>query len=265
METQVRSLTVHSPEGFLEEIVMKQKGAEEWVRKHTSMKYFSAWGKHRWNCPEIWMVTGVQYVTGGTVHTGANESSEFSAAAGADIGAAVGGPPNIGKVKVEGGFDHSNTVNTDYQHKDERIWAAQFMPIEFDFGHPIDEDLTAKDKEGQKRPATVKSWKLDEVPDFGGRGIRASQEVDDRPRATPPKMFASIARRQTDPLPSSADEATEDPEGLVIDDRPYIDSLKQIKREDVDVYNKSWQFLTESEKRRAALKLKQDTQAGAQV
>jgi hypothetical protein len=97
-----RRVKIKRPEDFLEEVVRQPK-LEEWVRTHSSVTYRAKYSLHgEWKAPELWLVTGVQYITGGAFHSEGSTSKDLSGHAGADISAAAGGPPGLVKAKVEG-------------------------------------------------------------------------------------------------------------------------------------------------------------------
>jgi len=236
---------------------MTQEGVQKWIRKHASIAHRSKFPhRSKWKVPEIWMTTGVQYVTGGTVHVGGIASDSISGSGGADVGPAFGLPPGVAKLKAEASHSHSNSVSNDFGHQDERVWAAQFMPVTFEFGSEEDVELSTKD---DKRPEKVTRIDLDEVPDLKLRGIRGEEHLDkeERPTTPPPALIAWVV---TEPS-KLEDSNAKDPDGFVIDDSSYVDSIVS---SDWDTYKKSSKWLADAERRREALELEPDATAGAE-
>merc|ERR1712093_214361 len=69
-----RRLKIKKPEKFLRDEVMAQEGVQEWIRTQASISFKGHFGMHKFKAPEIWMVTGIQLITGGDVHVGSSRS-----------------------------------------------------------------------------------------------------------------------------------------------------------------------------------------------
>ncbi|KAF2749761.1 hypothetical protein M011DRAFT_465427 [Sporormia fimetaria CBS 119925] len=240
-----RRLKIRDPEAFLEE-VMRQEGIEKWIRKHASITHRSKFGRNRWRAPEIWMVTGVQHVTGGDIHFEGTSESHMSSETNVDAGAAAGLPPGMAKVGAGMSRDATNGAKTDFAHSEERIWAAQFMQVTIEFGPQTDEELSAgTDK---PLPRTIRQFRLEDVPDLKARGIRASQERGQSPPGPIPKLIGRVTVSQRQREGDDDPEAT-DPEGIVIDDAPYVASVQSTDWESYEDYKR---YLSDIERRREA-------------
>lgn len=212
---------------------MKQDGVQEWIREHATIEHKSKYGRHTWKAPKIWMVTAVQHVTGGDIHATGNASTKVGGAAGADASPAVNAPPGALKVKAEANYENSTGASNDFGHEDERVWAAQFMPVTIHFGHEEDRELSAK--EHAFLPKTIASFRLEDVPDLEMKGIRSGNtESDGRPAGLVPKLIGRI----TVQTPIDDNEVEEDND-FVIDDAPYVTNKKDTDWEQYDKY-KRW-------------------------
>ncbi|KAH6615351.1 hypothetical protein C7974DRAFT_64595 [Boeremia exigua] len=174
-----RRMKIKNPEKFLEE-VMQQPGVQEWIREHASIEHKSKYGRHIWRAPKIWMVTGVQHVTGGAIDSTSTRSTTLGGAAGLDPSAAAHAPPGTLKLGANVDFTDAHGATTNFGHADERVWAAQFMPVSIVFGPDEDRELSAK--EHAFLPKTIAHFRLDDVPDLEMKGIREDDFViDDAP------------------------------------------------------------------------------------
>jgi hypothetical protein len=239
-----RRVKIRRPEAFLEE-VFKQPGLEAWVRTHYSVTYRAKYGgRGEWKAPELWLVTGVQYVTGGEFHFEGSTSKDTSAHLGADIGAAAGGPPGILRANMEGSHERSNGAQNDFGHEDERVWAAQFMPVKIEFGDLKDAELSTA---GRVYPKTIARFRLMDVPDLTLQGFRVSHQTSEEPNIQPPELVGRITVETTD---SRDEEETDDDDddddgGLMIDDGPYVGAMKDTNWE---MYEKGLEYLWTAQK-----------------
>lgn len=215
-----RRVKIRKPEVFLGE-VMKQEGVERWIRKHASIAHKSTNGKHKWKAPELWVVTGIQYVTGGEFHFQGSASSKMGASAGGDLGAALGAASGAFRTKAEASRERSEGAQYDFGHSEERVWAAQFMPVKIEFGlQPEDPQL----RNGNERhPKAIIQIQLDDIQDLTPRGFRAGQEEGQGSGTTTTELIGRIV---ADPPVISEDDGGSDEEGLVIDDTPYVTSMQ---------------------------------------
>ncbi|KAF1956977.1 hypothetical protein CC80DRAFT_52932 [Byssothecium circinans] len=218
-----RRMKIKRPESFLRE-VFKQPQLEQWLRMHASVTYRSKHSTHgEWKAPELWLVTGVQYVTGGAFHFEGNFSTATSAGAGADLGALAGGPPGVLKVKADASRERSNGAQNDFGHEDERVWAAQFMPVKIEYGRFADPELSVRKN---IIPKTILQIRLDDVPDLAPQGFRTGYEYSEEASSPPPELIGRVVAEFGDDKDEAEDDGDSDDEGLVIDDRPYVDAIR---------------------------------------
>merc|ERR1711881_355172 len=196
-----RRLKLRYPQKFLKEQVMSQEGCDEWIRTQASISYKGKFGLHKWKAPEIWMVTGLQLVAGGDVYAAGSRDKKFEAGVGADPSVAAGLPPGTLKVKAEASQSHGQEANTGYGYEDERVWAAQFMEIELEYGD--DEDIELQKRERSK----------DLLP-TGIGGLR----TETAPSRTPRRRARVIADEEA--------EIPEDTGDALFDEIPYAESLQ---------------------------------------
>lgn len=215
-----RRLKIRSPEGFLKEEVIKQPGAQEWIRTQASILY-SGWFGNNFKAPEIWMVTGVQYVTAGDVMLGSSRSLNGTLGAYGDLGAAFSAPPGMAKVGAEFKHGSGSEANSGYGFNDERVWAAQFMKVRIEYG--TKEDKILKSKSNKPVPATILSLELEDIADLGARGIRGTEkereDANGQMFVKPPKPVGRI-------VVDEEGDASEDSDGIQLDDEEYVKSLR---------------------------------------
>ncbi|KAF2417677.1 hypothetical protein EJ08DRAFT_684027 [Tothia fuscella] len=211
-----RRLQIRKPEKFLKDEVIKQNEVQEWIRTHASICFKGKFGHHKWKCPEIWMCTGVQLVTGGDVQTGNSKGSKIGGGAGGDPGPLVGAPPGVLKVGVEGSHENSETIGTDFGYDDERVWAAQFMEISIEYGNEEDPALTEKEK--RSLPRTILNLNLQQIEDLAARGIRSGVKEDQK-ASTTPCLVGRVTVKETLDDDDEGEEACPD---LVVSDIPYV-------------------------------------------
>jgi len=231
-----RRLRIKKRDSFLKESVMKQDGIDKWIRTHASILRRAGFGHREFKAPEIWMVTGVQLVKNGTVHTRSSRGSKFGGGAGVDVGLAAGGPPGVAALEVEAGHENNALVGNHFGHKEERVWAAQFMQISFEFGK-------APDPQDELHPKTIASFRLEDINDLRARGLRGSHEerlrIDGQPIKPPPDLIGRI----TVDNEKERDSDTEST-GIHIDDQRYVKEMDGI---DWNSYNECRKFLADAE------------------
>jgi hypothetical protein len=241
-----RRLKIKKPEKFLRDEVITQEGAQEWIRAQASISFKGHFGYNRFEAPEIWMVTGVQLVTGGDVQVGSSRSVNGKFGAGADIGAAFGAPPGVAAVAAEAGHEHGSEANNTYGYDDERVWAAQFMKVKIEYGDEEDKTLKLKEK---AVPATIATFQLEDIADLKARGIRGSPEqraqANGQATVKPPKPIARIIVDE-----DGEDASSEDSDSIHLDDQPYVEDLKNT---DWEMYNEASQYLCDTETRRRSI------------
>ncbi|KIW07369.1 hypothetical protein, variant [Verruconis gallopava] len=214
---QGRRLKLRYPQKFLKEKVMTQQGCDEWIRTQASISFKGKFGHHKWKAPEIWMVTGLQLVTGGDVYAAGSRDKKVEGGLGADPSVAAGLPPGTLKVKAEASHEHSEQASNGYGYEDERVWAAQFMEIDIEYGDDDDPALQKREKSKDMLPKTIADFRLKDIADLRARGIRGLKS--DGEKRLQPKLRARIVAHEDEELP-------EDPDGIDIDELPYVDALK---------------------------------------
>lgn len=117
-----RRLKLRYPQRFLKEKVITQEGCDEWIRTQASISHKGKFGLHKWKAPEVWMVTGLQLVSGGDVYAAGSKDKRFEGGVGADPSVAAGLPPGTLKVKAEASHSSGQEANTGYGYEDERVW-----------------------------------------------------------------------------------------------------------------------------------------------
>lgn len=220
-----RRIKLRYPIKFLKEQVMKQEGCDEWIRTQASISFKGKFGHHKWKAPAIYMVTGVQLVKGGDVFASGSRNTGGSVGIGGDPSLAAGLPPGTLKVKVEGGQQRSTEANNGYGYEDERVWAAQFMEVDIEYGD--DEDVAlGKQEKKESLPKVIDSFRLKDIADLKARGIRGFRS--DEPVVKPPKPIARVVCADLE------EESPEDTEGVRFDEMPYVEALKDTSWTDYD-------------------------------
>jgi len=242
-----RRLKIKKPEKFLRDEVMAQEGVQEWIRTQASISFKGHFGMHKFKAPEIWMVTGIQLITGGDVHVGSSRSVSGTVGASADVGPAFGAPPGLASIGAEASHGHNSEANNAYGYDDERVWAAQFMEVKIEYGSA--EDKTLKTKDNSLVPATITTFQLEDIADLRARGIRASPnlraQANGQTYVKPPKPVARV-------VVSGEDEEESDSEDdeIQLGDQPYI---KMLKNTDWEMYNECSQYLADARTRRRSI------------
>ena len=225
-------------DSFLEESVMKQPGIDKWIRTQASISRKAFFG-HQFKAPKIWLVTGVQLVTNGDVHTGSSRHTKLGFGAGVDVGLLAGGPPGVGAVEVEGGHEHNAQAGNHFGYEGERVWAAQFMEVSFEFSSTP--DPTDKD-----HPKTIAKFQLEDIADLKARGLRAGQDVrlqaEGHSIRPPPPLVARITFAK-----DRINVAEKESKAIQIDDHPYVTSMKDT---DWESYNECLKFLADADAER---------------
>merc|ERR1711939_318467 len=205
-----RRLKLRYPQKFLKEQVMSQEGCDEWIRTQASISYKGKFGLHKWKAPEIWMVTGLQLVAGGDVYAAGSRDKKFEAGVGADPSVAAGLPPGTLKVKAEASQSHGQEANTGYGYEDERVWAAQFMEIELEYGDDEDIELQKRERSKDLLPKAIADFRLKDIADLGAKGIRGM-----RTETSPTRPVKRRARILAD-----EDADLSDDNAIQLDERP---------------------------------------------
>jgi hypothetical protein len=218
-----RRLQLRKPEAFLAEQVLTQPKVQEWVRTHASICFKSKLGRQKWKCPEIWLCTDVQLVTGGDVQIGNSKSSKVGGGAGGDPGPLFGAPPGVAKVGVEGSYEHSESIGNDFGYDDERVWAAQFMEVTIEYGSEEDAALTFK--ENRAIPKTVLKFGLKQIEDLAARGIRSGTGEDPSAEMMP-NLIGRVTVTGSDNV--MEEESDGDCPDIVLNDVPYVSAAQDV-------------------------------------
>ncbi len=132
------------PINFLENVVLKEEGVKDWVRKQLLIQSKGRLqrGRSAWYAPRLWVCTGVQLISDGGVRFHTSSSTSFGAGVELDPGLlATGIPTGQSIAELHGGVAFSKSTENAYHHDDERVWAAQWYQVEVKFGaRGADED-----------------------------------------------------------------------------------------------------------------------------
>jgi hypothetical protein len=176
------------------------------------------------------MCTGLQMVTGGDVYAAGSRHKNVDASVGADPSLAAGLPPGTLKVKVGASQTNDQEASTGYGYEDERVWAAQFMEIELEYGDDDDPALQKRQRSKDLLPKTIADFRLRDIADLGAKGIRGLKTEKD---GKAPKRRARI-------IVDEEEEAPEDVGGIEMDEGPYVEALKGTSWKD---YNECARYL----------------------
>ncbi|TLD34854.1 hypothetical protein E2P81_ATG05019 [Venturia nashicola] len=228
-----RRLRIKKTDSFLENSVMKQPGIDKWIRTQASISRKAFFG-HQFKAPKIWLCTGVQLVTNGDVHTGSSRSTRAAVGGGVDAGAIAGGPPGVLVAQAEGGHACGAEAGNHFGYEGERVWAAQFMEVSFEFS-------SAPDPKDKEHPKTIANFQLEDIADLKARGLRAGQDVrmqaDGQSMRPPPPLVARITVAEEK-------EGVVETWGIKIDDHPYVKSMEGT---DWASYNECLKFLADAD------------------
>jgi hypothetical protein len=206
---------------------MTQSGIDKWICEHASIEHKSLYGGKGWKAPKIWMVTGLQYVTDGTMHSKTSASRKAGGLVSADASLAVNTPPETLKVNAKANHEKTNGTSVDMKNKGERVWAAQFMPVSIEYGFEPDGVPSAS------RPKTIAHFELQEVEDLKARGTRDYDEKGDvQPSSPVPNLVGRIVLPKSKKRDLGNDYADDD---FVIDDTEYV---ANVKGTDWETYNR---------------------------
>jgi hypothetical protein len=107
------------------------------------------------------------------------------------------------------------------------------MEVKIEYGD--EEDKTVKVKENKLVPATISTFRLEDIADLKSRGIRATQ----RQRADVPKLIGRIVVEDVED-----DDADAESDDLHLSDQPYVEVLKDT---DWDMYDECSKYLRDAE------------------
>lgn len=202
---------------------MKQSGIHEWICEHASIEHKSLYGGKGWKAPKIWMVTGLQYVTDGTMHSKTSASRKAGGSASGDASLAVNTHPGTLQVNAKANHEKTDGTSVDMKNKGERVWAAQFMPVSIEYGLSHDGVPSASG------PKTIAHFELQEVEDLKARGTRDYNEKRDvQPSSPVPNLVGRIVAPKSKQTDLGGDD-------FVIDDTEYASNAKET---DWETYNR---------------------------
>lgn len=171
----------------------------------------------------MWMVTALQYVTGGEMHTQDSASSKIGGRAGADLSLAVQAPPGTLSAKTGANYENSHSRTADSSVEDEQVWFAQFVPVAIEFDS--EQDLELSTRKHMDLPKTIKRVEVQDIEDLALEGIRsAPRELVDLASDFEPGLTGHVTT--VDPRPKLGEDVdsdtSDDVDSLVVDDAPYV-------------------------------------------
>ncbi|KAF8860763.1 hypothetical protein BDZ45DRAFT_298246 [Acephala macrosclerotiorum] len=173
-----RRLQVKRPESFLNEVVLSSPKAIDWLRRQLSVSramFYSRKmriGEARY--PRIWLLTGIQYIREAGIVNTKRQSIEAAVSLSMPppdpVAAAVSILTGQNGLTLEGEGNMASATNAAYYHKDERVWAAQFTPLDVRFS-----------RAGRGDEAGLLSQiQLRSLPDLGSKGVRGDEAQNAR-------------------------------------------------------------------------------------
>ncbi|KAK4235080.1 hypothetical protein C8A03DRAFT_18122 [Achaetomium macrosporum] len=164
------------PEAFLNEVVLQTLGAMDWLADRLSLswsrylvqKMRTGKGRH----PKIWMLTGLQYMSDVEITCGDRKLRGALASVGIPFPEPVAAAVSIltgqsSLLSAEAGFNRGSRSGTSYRHEDERIWAAQFAPLDVGYYRVGKPDEALQGRRVHLRPS----------PDLGSAGTRFGKQA----------------------------------------------------------------------------------------
>lgn len=180
MLTRWVSAAAGRPERFLNEVLLLSSAARTWLATQLSVSRRmsrTAWAWSRaFQHPRIWMVTGVQYISGAHITDSASKGFSVSfdltlplpePVAALALGVGSDGPGSLG---ITTSRQRSGQSQMEYCHTDERVWAAQFAALNVKY-YWSDE---------RARPRALPDLiRLHDLVDLGPTGIRSGDGPGD--------------------------------------------------------------------------------------
>ncbi|KAG5746258.1 hypothetical protein H9Q70_011059 [Fusarium xylarioides] len=168
---------IDQPTDFLNREILSRSDAREWLHSRVTVArriyYMNQLKPGKARHPDIWLVTGIQLMSNVTVRS--ESQSQTNIHAGVEIP-----PPELTSgitailasdsgIGVKGEQVHDAESSIEYEHTDERVWAAQFRRLKLKFR-----------MEKQTSPSAIGNVSLRDLLDLGQLGIRKplKQDVD---------------------------------------------------------------------------------------
>jgi hypothetical protein len=233
-----RRFEVQKPETFFRKEVFSQSKAKNWIKKQYSISFTTriknAMHHKSWKAPDIWVLTGIQLVEGGSIQGGVSSTTKASGSLTIDPGIAQA--TSTGQnISVNGRHGQNATVHTEYYHADERVWAAQFMQLDVDFKEvtkPKPEGAQGKQPRRNKKKMVVT---LKDVEHFALNALRKPSEEDSDCDSEPVDYVAEIVGlKDIGAEPSEKVERKEDDEVSGLSDEEVEEDTLQPQFSDVD-------------------------------
>jgi hypothetical protein len=166
---------VKRPEDVLNDVVLCRPEAADWLANCLSvsrMMYYLKLGS-----PKVWMLTGIQYLTDVVVSTSHRKSKNVGVSIEAPLpdptGIAISLLTGLSTAGMEARIQHQSKTDVAYSHEGERIWAAQFAPLDVRY--------IKKGVEGEKRlPGRILLKALPDLKHFGVRYGSPMMEEEDK-------------------------------------------------------------------------------------
>lgn len=241
-------------EDFLRDVVLKQPGAIDWIRKQLSIAwYIRFWGGLRgrgseWRAPHIWVCTGIQLVENGEVSLENSAGRKFEGSVTVNPGMLTTAIPNTpAVVEVGGSNEHTTATSTNYGYTKERIWAAQFFRLDVDYlarGKGTNDDKAAQaitlieiedlGATAIRRDTTAENIAENAGKDDGGKGDEASKALDNNDSGARDATIVGLVgpdvydRNSGVARPEELQKSNNKPNEIIIDDAVYSKALKGI-------------------------------------
>ncbi|OCL13544.1 hypothetical protein AOQ84DRAFT_436266 [Glonium stellatum] len=237
-----RRLQIAKPLKFFKDEVFTQLGVEDWIREQLSIKFTARWKNGSWKAPDIWLVTGIQLITGGTVLVGSSKNSSQSVGAKIDAGIMQGMPTGQDLVSVQGSHKTAAGTTTQYGHQDERVWAAQFMQLIVEFR-----------KSNEKGAPDSMIVSLKEIEDLGEDKVRDDESPNRQSgEAQDGSDINNTGEHVAEIVGVGSETASEEEKAKSTDfevsDRSYEEAMEGIDWVKYDEHSKYLNMYAESEK-----------------
>ncbi len=159
----------------MKEVVLQAPTVSAWLANQLPVSramYYASKLKVGKGQPRIWMLTGVQYLTDAEVTSGNKSSSSATVSASVPppepLAAAISLLSGQSLLNLGGEVEKSSETGAGYHHSDERIWAAQFTPLDVQF-HP------ANKADEVRLESRVN---LGPLPDLKSAGLRYDKQAE---------------------------------------------------------------------------------------
>ncbi|KAF7184206.1 hypothetical protein CNMCM7691_004831 [Aspergillus felis] len=167
-----RRAQIKRPEAFLNEIILPHPEAQAWLSRQLSvsrmMYYLSRMHFSSARFPSVWLLTGIQYLSGVRLAAGWSRNTRRSLALTMPVP-----DPTVAVLTGLDGFGARGSVGgreaaeVHFGHSDERIWAAQFVRLKVEY-YPLGQE--------EKSPLKKERILLHSLKDLGMAGVRGDEE-----------------------------------------------------------------------------------------